>query len=225
MIKKGGEMKRIHVLIAILIILILALIAVEVIERSIEKKELIRLEEQRKKREAEIEKMKKEKMIEEECRKYTNFNYKMMKKLKNDKSITIKNGVVFKDGKAIAFFPFEEFFSLSLSRESIRQSKEDILHAVELFFSDAMVLNIGDSKKTNPYFVLPETERELCYKIDGYTLYLKDPLDEKGEWEPLKIRFIEELEPDPDREHAQYPCMRVYLETKWFRGEYEVECE
>lgn len=217
-------MKRLHILITILIILILALIAVEVIERSIEKKELIRHEEQRKKREAEIEKMKKEKMIEEECRKYTSINYKMMKKLKSDNSVTIKNSVVFKDGKAIAYFPFG-FAFLYLSRESIRQSKEDILHAVSLFFSDAMILSIDSSYKENPYFTLPEMQMQLCFKIDGYTLYLKDPLDEKGEWEPLKIRFIEELKPDPDREHAQYPCMRVYLETKWFKGEYEVECE
>ena len=217
-------MKRICILIMILILIITSLIIVKIIEYKNEKIMRIEAEKKIKIKEEEIKIQKIEKKIQETCEQNKRNIYNKIKEIKMDKNVLIKNGVVFKNKKALMLLP-TEVIAAYMSRKSIEQSNEEYLKAVELFFSDAMILHITDSYKNNPYFTLPETEKCLCYKIEGYNLYLRDPLEKDVKWEPVKIRFIKELKPDPDREHAQYPCMLVYLETKWFKGEYELECE
>ncbi len=145
-------------------------------------------------------------------------------KLKNERNIIWKKGFAIRNDTVLLFDPKEMYLGFYLSDREVKKINSEIL-PYSIIFCGGNIIEAYNSPKRDRYNYIIETERVFCYKISGYTLYLKDPFEEKGKWEPVKIRFIKELKPDPDREHAQYPCMLVYLETKWFKGEYELECE
>ena len=165
-----------------------------------------------------------ERLIEEVCKCNIKSTNRRVQELMKELNITWKNGVAFRNGKAMLFDP-KQTAGLFKSKKEIQQSQSEILkYSVFHDIANCMFF-VFDSRRDDPYKFIVETEKILCYKISDNTLYLKDPLEKEGKWEPVKIRYIKEIKPDPDREDEQYPCMLVYLETKWFKGEYELECE
>jgi len=94
-------MKRICILIMILILIITSLIIVKIIEYKNEKIMRIEAEKKLKIKEEEIKIQKIEKKIQETCEQNKRNIYNKIKEIKMDKNVLIKNGVVFKNKKAL----------------------------------------------------------------------------------------------------------------------------
>jgi len=140
--------------------------------------------------------------------------------VKSTKGIVVRNGVAFVNDQA-SFFVQQKSGKLFLEKTNIEKSKDDLVKSARLLFNENNELYVFDVFRDNPQMILQTSRRKFCYKVSNNKMFLSG-ID--GSWQ-LRMRFIKVLEEDKQNTNPQYPCSLVYLETKWFKGEYEIYCE
>lgn len=137
--------------------------------------------------------------------------------------VTWENCVAFRSGEAI-YIDFKKlvYGEMELSESAVKNSKTEQLKDSIIDFIKPDLIYIYDSLKNDRHRQLSKTEKIYNYKIVKEKTYIGN---RKGEWTPLKIKFLKNLEAPKQREEEYYPCMVIYLECKWFSGEYEINCD
>ncbi len=98
--------------------------------------------------------------------------------------------------------------------------KSDLIKAgVILVDYEDSLLYVYDVKKEEPYWRLTESKRIIKYKVENDTLYVSA---NGKQWEKVKFKVVS----DEEHIHEDDPSITVYwtiyLECKWFKGEYDI---
>jgi len=122
-------------------------------------------------------------------------------------------------GKALYIDPYKlEFPELLISRESIRDSKDEIIKAAGLVWTDEALL-VFNSEKAHLRAILWDTKRSLFYKIEDNRTLLSEDGDD---WDVLQVEIVDDREGPPRGPDRIVVYMIVYLECKWFKGDYKI---
>lgn len=143
---------------------------------------------------------------------------------KDESSIVhIENGVVFK-GEKVLFIDFKklDYPELNLSDDGTKKTSDEILKNSIIDYTDDGTLHVFDSKNSDRYAQIIETEKSFTYKIKGRKAFV---YNKAGDRSLLKVLFVKTLKAPKETDDPYYPCMVLYLECKWFQGNYEIQCE
>lgn len=137
-------------------------------------------------------------------------------------NIKWKMGIAIIDGIPKYFDPEglinPDMFMSPLYRNKI---KSEVINAGVLSWGgveepDVYIYNINKSK---PYFRLYDTKRVLYYRVDQNKLYLSE---DKKKWEEVKFKVVNDKEHIAEDDPSIKVYWVIYLECKWFKGEYEI---
>ena len=99
--------------------------------------------------------------------------------------------------------------------------KREIINAGLLAWGDEKepYVYIYDVYKDRPYRWLSKTKRVLPYKVEHNNLYLSE---DNKKWERVKFKVINDKEHIAEDDPTITVYWVIYLECKWFKGEYEI---
>lgn len=141
--------------------------------------------------------------------------------LKGD-SIEFKHGVAIQKGKALYIDPSKMggVGKIAFSEAYIDKISEPILKGSHIYFIGDEQIYLLDSRKANPYFELFETKRQYFYKIEGHALYVSQ---DKKTWDKVTVRIVNMDHEESRLKDADAPIyMTIYIECKYFNGEYDL---
>ncbi|HBR30012.1 MAG TPA: hypothetical protein DD789_11330 [Firmicutes bacterium] len=135
-------------------------------------------------------------------------------------NIEIVFGVVIVNGQPKCIDPnYFEVPDVVMSENFKQKMNSEIIKAGRLSFLTEPKLLVYDIKKDQPGFLLRNTKRELKYKVENQTLYVSD---DGIEWEAVKFKVVND-QPHKDKDEPFVTIYWVvYLECRWFKGEYEI---
>ncbi|HBR33333.1 MAG TPA: hypothetical protein DD734_01790 [Firmicutes bacterium] len=135
-----------------------------------------------------------------------------------EEEIQYKFGVGIVNGEPRFMDPtYFEVPQVYMSRDYLNNIDGDIIQAgILTFFGDSRLF-VDDVEKSWPNISL--AERELKYKVENQTLYVSS---NGTRWEPVKFKVIND-QPHKDKYDSSVTIYWVvYLECRWFKGEYEI---
>lgn len=105
-----------------------------------------------------------------------------------------------------------------LTDEAIKKISTDIIKGGRIFWDEEGLLVYDIKNKPPYYFQVNDSEKQLKYKIENKTLYIS----EYGKnWEKVKVKIIN-ANPPKLKKDEEPVVLIIYLECKWFKGEYEL---
>ncbi|HHU82943.1 MAG TPA: hypothetical protein GXZ26_08070 [Firmicutes bacterium] len=137
----------------------------------------------------------------------------------NGEDIQYEYGIVVINGEPAYFDPqYLDNPDVFISPDYAKNIESDIIKGGKLYFdSDESIVIVEDVKKEQLGSAV--AYMELKYKVENRTLYLS----EDGEnWEAVIFRVIDDKKHVDKYDPSITIYWVVYLECKWFKGEYEI---